>query len=70
MSMPEFTCRNPSCKRARKEWALTCLECWQKVPQDLKDKLHEAGPRGSVQRGVAAHAAIHYLAGAQEELKL
>jgi len=68
--MPEYTCRAPSCKRARKEWALTCLECWQRVPQELKDKLHESGPHGSIGRGLAAYAIINWLAGSQQELEL
>ena len=67
---PKHECRAAGCDRAREEWALTCRECWHKVPKDLQTKLFEAGPAGSVERGLAAYAVISHLAGAQEELEL
>lgn len=67
--MPEHTCRVPQCTRARKEWALTCLPCWRRVPQELKDKLHDAG-QDRIPRGLAAYAIISWSAGTQEEVKL
>ena len=71
---PEHVCRAPGCDRARRSWALTCLKCWKKVPQELKEKISEAGQetglQGGIQRGVAAYAVISWLAGRQEELQL
>ncbi len=71
---PEHVCRAPGCDRARESWALTCMKCWLKVPQELKDKLHEArhesGLQAGVKRGMAAYAVMSWLAGGQENLGL
>ena len=71
---PEHVCRAPGCERPRQPWAITCLKCWKKVPQELKDRIHEAkhenGLRSGIQRGLAAYAVINWLAGGQEEMKL
>lgn len=68
--MPKHTCRAPSCKRAREEWALTCRPCWRQVPDELKEKVTESHRLGFVAKGIAAYAVIHWLALGQREMQL
>lgn len=51
----QFQCRITDCLKARREWALTCPDCWQKVPTDMKETLRSyqhgtAGRRAAVRR--------------------
>jgi len=64
----KHVCRAPGCWRARREWALTCKDCWGKVPADLKEALSCYSP-GTPERRAAAREILRWFVKPQRPLK-
>lgn len=55
---------NCQCGQKRdKEWHLVCAECWEKLPQNLRDELYDAynEKQGSPRHIASIRACFQYL---------